>query len=205
MRVTWPDLRKSYLQWVCARARARPRVECAHIPECTWQNVFLIAQGSSSLCLRRTYGKWEHLLSEAKGNSLMNLRPGPHLCGSICFQLISLLKGLSIKTLMFANPTLLCSEDQWSWLQTGSSFWGSTGRALGVKHCTVFPQLVYKGITHSAHLGEQPTVLINPKIVIECAFKYFQRLQQRLMFIDQLVSDRDMTPTNSILTFWGRC
>lgn len=49
---------------------------------------------------------------KAKGNFWMNLRPGPHLCGSICFQLIILLKGLSIKTLMFANPALLCSEGQ---------------------------------------------------------------------------------------------
>lgn len=40
------------------------------------------------------------------------LCPGPHLCGSICLRLIIPFKGLSIKTFMFTNPTLLYSEAQ---------------------------------------------------------------------------------------------
>lgn len=106
-------------------------MEGAHIPVCAWQNVFLIAQGSSSLCLRRTYGKWEHLLSEGQRELLdETCVQGPTRAGA---SVSSLFKVLSIKTLMFVNPTLLFSG-QWSWLQTGSSFWGSSGRALGVKH-----------------------------------------------------------------------
>lgn len=50
-------------------------------------------------------------------------------------------KWLSINTLVFANPTLLCSGGQYSWLQTGSMYQQSTRKALGVlimKHCTAF-------------------------------------------------------------------